>query len=119
MSLEAAIGLIIGELPAALAEAVRQALSTNINPDDLQIHRFCISRMTNIPGMRFVWERRLIGCESAERERFFKARLAFLDQSIAASTQGGLWHGWWTVDDKPNSFLIDDGRKIFCTGPFP
>jgi hypothetical protein len=119
MSLEIAVSLIFGELPAPLAEAVRQALSTNKNSNDLQIHRFCISRLSDIPRMRFIWERRLIGCETAEKESFFKARLALLDQSIAALTQDDLWYGWWTAGEKPDSFLIDASRKIFCTGPFP
>ena len=119
MSLEIAISLILGELPAPLAEAVGQALSINKDPEILQIHRFYISRTSNIPNMRFIWERRLIGCETHERESFFKARIFFLDQSIAALTQDDLWHGCWTVDEKPKSFLIDASRKVFCTGPFP
>ena len=119
MSLEIAISLILGELPAPLAEAVGQALSINKDPEILQIHRFCILRVSNIPNMRFFWERRLIGCETHERESFFKARIFFLDQSIAALTQDDLWHGCWTVDEKPKSFLIDASRKVFCTGPFP
>ena len=119
MSLEAAISLIIGELPTPLAEGVRQALGTNKNPDDLQIHRFCISRLSKIEHMRFIWEHRLIGCETKERESFLKARLALLDQSITASTHDDLWFGWRTIDEKPVSFLIDATRKILCSGPFP
>ncbi len=119
MSLPKALNLVKGRLPSLLAEAAHRAAEANKGTEEVTVPGFGMWHVREVQSLRFTCEHRLIGCETAEREHWLKTQLSFLDQAVAASTAAELWQAYCITDTGRVSFLIDTGREVMCSGPFP
>jgi hypothetical protein len=119
MSLIRAFEIIRPIVPLAIAQKVEEKLQSAGEQKDLSIEYFSLWPIRDPKYHRFVYERRLIGCENIVKEKWLKAQMCFLDESFAASTQDALWNGYFVDQGNRTFFLIDSSRGKFCTGPYP
>ena len=106
MSLSRAIELIWSELPEPVAEAIGRAESSD-SATELTVPGFSVWHMKAPENVKFVCERRLIGCEIPAIKKWLSVQLDFLDKSFAAGTTHELWQSYCVTDLGRIAFMID------------
>lgn len=119
MNLRKAIELIQSNLPVAVQETVSRALESNETTMELTVPGFSVWYMKAPENVRFICDRRLVGCETAAKAKWLREQLDFLESSFTAATTLELWQSYCVTDVGRISFIIDTGRGKFCSGPFP
>lgn len=119
MNLRNAFGIIIKEVPETLTVIIQGAIDFNESSNEVTVPEFSLWRLKSPENLKFVCERRLIGCETKGREIWLREQINFLEKSFVAKTSHQLWQAYCATDSGRVSFIIDTERSEFCNGPFP
>jgi hypothetical protein len=118
MGLHTAIEIIKPHLTGALQAAIDQALKQCTSESGFSVPYFGIFQVPSFEGMKHTNERRLVGCTNAIKEKCIRDRLALMNDSMAAGTQH-LWSGFFINEPERSFFMVDEKRKVLCSGPYP
>jgi hypothetical protein len=111
--------IIRSELPVSIWETIGELYSLKSQCNEIDIPGFQMWHVTNLDKLKYVWDRKLICCETKTSEDWLREKIAFIADSIAASTDGEIWQAYCVTESGRVFFVIDAGRKKYCKGPFP
>jgi len=102
-----------------MQKTIDQALRKCNSESEFSVPLFGIYRVASFEGMKHTNERRLVGCSNAVKEKCIRDRLALMDDSLAAGTTQHLWSGYFLNETERSFSMVDEKRKVLCSGPYP